>query len=438
MNFRKYLPNILLIILFVATFIVNMQIGLFGDDYYYATFIKNDFWQLHQTHYLQVNGRAIVHLLDTIFLALPNIFWAIANSFMLTAIAYFAKKIVMLFSSKEESSLITVLVFFFGILMLHIDVVRQSVYWVTGSFNYVYPAFMLFWYMYELFKNFKNDFNGNLFPLVILAFFATATVEQAGMMSFGTTVLLLIYSFIKNKKSDVKGSYKKIIIVLLASALGLASVILAPSQFIRIGLEENEEISMIENIKSCFIFLAKTYVIKYLPQVLLAIFSLILLIINKKTAKLNSDEIFLIVTAVILGIGSQAMMLVSPVYGERNTLFGIFMIMLFTAILLQKISFDKNKIFQNLSYIFFACITILSLANIYITYSNYKTSNSIQKQNIAIINEYKASNNANTKICLYKLKNDAYGWSMPYVSKYHENWFKVYYEIEDAEITWLD
>ena len=93
MNFRKYLPNILLIILFVATFIVNMQIGLFGDDYYYATFIKNDFWQLHQTHYLQVNGRAIVHFLDTIFLALPNIFWAIANSFMLTAIAYFAKKI---------------------------------------------------------------------------------------------------------------------------------------------------------------------------------------------------------------------------------------------------------------------------------------------------------------------------------------------------------
>ena len=126
--------------------------------------------------------------------------------------------------------------------MLHIDVVRQSVYWVTGSFNYVYPTFMLFWYMYELFKNFKSDFNKNLFSLVILAFFATATVEQAGMMSFGTTVLLLIYSFIKNKKSDIKGCYKKIIIVLLASALGLASVILAPSQFIRIGLEENEEI----------------------------------------------------------------------------------------------------------------------------------------------------------------------------------------------------
>ena len=50
----------------------------------------------------------------------------------------------------------------------------------------------------------------------------------------------------------------------------------------------------------------------------------------------------------------------------------------------------------------------------------------------------KSSNNTNTKICLHKLKNDAYGWSMPYVSKYHENWFKVYYEIEDAEITWID
>lgn len=63
---------------------VNLQIGLFGDDYYYATFTKNNFWNLHKNHYLEVNGRVIVHLLDSIFLSIPKIFWQILNSIMLT------------------------------------------------------------------------------------------------------------------------------------------------------------------------------------------------------------------------------------------------------------------------------------------------------------------------------------------------------------------
>lgn len=438
MSFRKYLPNVLLAILFITTFIVNMQIGLFGDDYYYATFIKNDFCGLHLNHYLQVNGRAIVHILDTIFLALPNIFWAILNSFMLTSIAYFAQKIVMLFSNKIENAVSSVLIFFFGILMLNICVVRQSVYWITGSFNYVYPIFMLFWYMYALLKNFKTGFKKSIFPLALLAFFSSATVEQAGMMAFGATILLLIYAIIQDKKFGIKSPYRKIVSILIASTLGLASLLLAPAQFVRIELEENEEINLFENIKLCFVFLAKIFTIKYFPQCLLAIFSLLLVIFNKKREKFSNDEIYLLTTTVILGIGSQAMMLVSPVYGERNTLFGIFMIMLFTAIMLSKIYFDKSKIFQNISYIFYACLTILALTNIYKMYLNYKTSNIIQKQNIATINEYKKSETQNNTIYLHKLKNDQYGWSMPYVSKYHENWFKIYYEIDNSKIIWLD
>ena len=63
---------------------VNLQIGLFGDDYYYATFTKNNFRELHKNHYLEVNGRVIVHLLDSIFLSIPKIFWQILNSIMLT------------------------------------------------------------------------------------------------------------------------------------------------------------------------------------------------------------------------------------------------------------------------------------------------------------------------------------------------------------------
>lgn len=84
MKIKSSLPKIILIIFFILTFIVNAQIGLFGDDYYYATFTKNNFLEHHINHYLKDNGRAIVHFLDSIFLFLPHIFWQILNSIMLT------------------------------------------------------------------------------------------------------------------------------------------------------------------------------------------------------------------------------------------------------------------------------------------------------------------------------------------------------------------
>ena len=103
MKIKKCFPMILLVTLFIFTLAINSQIGLFGDDYYYATFIRENFLELHKQHYLEINGRAIVHFLDSIFLALPKFFWAILNSLMLTGITYFGSKIVSLFSNSKNA-----------------------------------------------------------------------------------------------------------------------------------------------------------------------------------------------------------------------------------------------------------------------------------------------------------------------------------------------
>lgn len=438
MKIDKYFSKIILALLFFSTFAVSMQIGLFGDDYYYGTFIKNNFWGLHKNHYLTVNGRAIVHFLDTIFLSLPKPIWALLNSFMLTYIAYSAGKIIELFSNKKENYIKSILIFSFGILMLNIIVIRQSVYWVTGSFNYVYPIFMLFWYLYSLFKSYKNNFSKNQFLLILLALFASATVEQGTMMVFGATLVLFLYIIFKNKKLKETTNYKKILFILIATFLGTCATILAPSQFIRIGLEKSSSSNLVENIFNCMLFLIKTFALEYTPQVLLAVTSLALfLFFSKKREKFSIDEIYLLVTTIILGIGSQIMMTVSPVYGERNTLFGIFMIMLFTAILFSKISFGDNKKIKKISYCITIILMIIAYINIFKTYKNYKISNDIQNENINIISEHKKSNEKDDTINLYMLKNDLYGWSMPYVSAYHEYWFKVYYEIENLNINWI-
>ena len=308
MKIKTYLPQIILIMLFILTLIVNLQIGLFGDDYYYASFIKNDFWNLHKKHYLEINGRAIVHFLDSIFLALPNIFWQILNSFMLTGIAYFGSKIVCSTKNFEETDKIifikSLLIFFFGILMLNIWVIRQSVYWTTGSFNYIYPIFMLFWYWYVLIKNSKDNFRGKKLLLTsLLAFFASATVEQGGMMAFGLTILFFLYNYINNKKKNTSNNLKRLSIILVYSFIGVASVILTPSQFIRFGLEAEESFNMLDSIKNCIKFLIQTFIIKdfYRPQVVLVLLAVLLSFITiKKSEKLNTEQIFTLITAFIL------------------------------------------------------------------------------------------------------------------------------------------
>lgn len=131
------------------------------------------------------------------------------------------------------------------------------------------------------------------------------------------------------------------------------------------------------------------------------------------------------------------MMIVSPVYGERNTLFGIFMIMLFTALLFTNLPKANKNFFKYIEYGFYTLLVIAGTLNILNVYKNYKITNQIQNENIQIIQKYKESN-SNETLELYKLIDDRYGWSMPDYSKYHEDWFKIYYEIRDAEIIWKD
>lgn len=113
------------------------------------------------------------------------------------------------------------------------------------------------------------------------------------------------------------------------------------------------------------------------------------------------------------------------------------MIMLFTALLFTNLPKANKNFFKYIEYGFYTLLVIAGTLNILNVYKNYKITNQIQNENIQIIQKYKESN-SNETLELYKLIDDRYGWSMPDYSKYHEDWFKIYYEIRDAEIIWKD
>lgn len=465
----------LFLITFILAFLVMRNIPLFGDDYYYVTFQDGNFWKMHKEHYMLANGRAVVHFLVTVFISIPPVFWQALNSAFLALIALMAAK-QFNFGRAGCAACICALAM---ILSLHVDIVRESVYWLTGSFNYVYPfaLLMVFWYLLCKSKN--------MVALYILAFFSAATTEQNGMMTLGIVVLYLIDAkFIRNEKLS-----KGYIFLLIPAAIGFVSVYFAPATFVRYGIETEK--SMIEVIKEqlpllYYNFIAKKYMFPFIVftlasmglylfkcpsiftkivsvfnvfqialafyisktpyayagrKVLLAlfVFSAIFLVniilIFIKLIKGREREYFIICTAFILAVGSQLMMSASPVSGSRTMLCGIFNLVIFDIGLICAVCEDKR---------YFALSLVLSVlfllfgARIYAnTYIGYKTNYPVTAENEALIDEYKL--NPTGSLTQYTLPYPDHCWSMPYQSTYHLYYYKLYYHLHpDTKIDWIE
>ena len=472
-------------ITFIAVFCAMRYVRYYGDDYYYLTFAKmppQEFWGGHLTHYLEVNGRAIVHILDTFFLKLPPIVWQIANSLFLSAIVLFGTRALSR-KSEDNSPLTAGCILTCAVLALGISATRQGVYWTTGSFNYVYPLalLMLFWYLLGREKTAPP-------ALFIAAFLSGATTEQNAMMTVGLCFLYLSAELIFEKKWD-----KKLIACLVFCVFGAATVFFAPATFVRAGLEGAQDSRLADvityNLKFFFVefitsrstliyqalFFASSilYVFKEYRQKLVRfglltaapfVFALMcvdslnktfifdgkrlliiavilvymLLLTGAALIKLLQNKHRLPIIALILCYGAQLMMFISPVYGQRNMIGSLIMLAFYSAgvlsLCLKKTSgaFERKALVAALALVFVA-----SSAKMYGTISGYKQNMSVDLRNIELINEYLAAP-AGNRLHQYRLISEDHGWSMPYNSNYHLGYYKLFYGIPgELEIEWL-
>lgn len=471
---------ILVILAFISFFLINKNVIYSGDDYYFLSFSNcnlNEYITKIITHYKLDNGRIIVHVLDTLCLKFPIVIWSIINSLMLTGICYFVSKIST--SDNTNKMPIVFSVAFMLMSSLNILITNQSVYWITGSFNYVYPILMLL--MYWNFLN-KIDYGKKYYIFaIIFAFLASASVEQAGMMAFGLTLLTIF------KKSEGINKFfnrnKKTFFLLIITLIGLLTVLLAPSQFIRMSSGEDLDIAERSMKNASFIIyqiICSENVMPYL--ILLNIFLFVFSVLDKQKSKLNifvcifaiinfclvlycvnsinSEEellykienvlIFCVILftilfniiwfgykteknffstptiVMVLLIGSQFMMILSPVIGYRNLLTGFVMLIFLVTLLISKIQSGKTSI-ALITIIFIICGIINNLGTAYGYFEN-KITNNLNIQTIE--NEKK-----NKTITLKRFENDKYCWGMPYNSEFHQKWYKKFYKI-DSEIYW--
>ena len=108
---------------------------LYGDDFNYALYFRD----LTVSHYLNINGRAIVHLLlELVLIPKDRLFFAVIP-LIIFAVYFFAARAV-----RAENRLLFLALGLSGTLFLPWTVFREGVFWMSGAVNYIYPTVMVF------------------------------------------------------------------------------------------------------------------------------------------------------------------------------------------------------------------------------------------------------------------------------------------------------
>ena len=209
------------------------KIVLFGDDYYYCTFLYNGighFFSENAKHYLETNGRAIVHLLDELLLAGGTIIaWKIFAVITTALIALFCALIaakVWKYGIKTEKFKLSLVLSCVCISFISISTASQTLYWATGFLNYVWPillTLMLFYFT-------ENSlYRGYFSPLICpLALFACSGTEQNAFACLCILVFAAIRIFAK--KIKVGAAFW---ISLILGFIGFISLFAAPGNAVR-------------------------------------------------------------------------------------------------------------------------------------------------------------------------------------------------------------
>ncbi|MBQ0125258.1 MAG: hypothetical protein KBS59_02920 [Clostridiales bacterium] len=456
-------------------FSVLLHIVPFGDDYYYMTFLRGgigNFINLNVTHYLEVNGRAIVHLIDEIILADASLWcFRALETAVLAATVYLFALVISRGDAKSREFKISLCAACVLISVLDVQMMNETVYWATGAMNYVLPIPVMLLY-YRVYQKISR---GERLPRpsFLLAFLSCAMIEQCAFASLMITALI-VYTFVLNKKKPDA----RLILCVLFSILGFAFLFLARGNSVRkTYYPEFFEMNLYERIKfnvkpllslifakngaanviSLYLFItglrrvlagkkqiifgalegmaavlvfarmmSDNSLLKYVSVIaaLVAIFAEAAAAFADTLKTKDPEMFFFLSMALVL----QGAMLLSPIYGGRTMLASVIFLGLATAKNLTLI-FDKIRLVFDVQSLCVLCIVAVFFGTFPIA-NGYANNYVIHKYNMQNIEQYKE--NPASELTIEYLPDGACKYVMPYDSAYHEYWFKIAYGIDES------
>ena len=275
------------------------------DDTMYAGWTEHGikhFFDKNTDHYLNFNGRFIIHLFASLILVFEEHLYAIIFPFFISVstflITYIAKKEWQLYKRLFAAAFSLLLY-----MSLSYKFLTPTALWIVGGFNYVFPLLAVTGF-YFLFLRQRKSTQAMLW-LLPFAFVCGATTEQYGMYTVGLITLTYFFDTIENKKLD-----KRAIAYFLTTVAGLMTVILAPPTLKRFS--ETADRSLIEGFLYNWSFIdgkeSENAVLPILFMLIPSLFALYSLYKSKKTKKkplYSPILIYGLPTAILLYIASS-------------------------------------------------------------------------------------------------------------------------------------
>lgn len=191
---KKYIA---LILFLLAMFAIHKFVFLYADDFYYCRDASAGLSNL--PHFiigeLNANGRLWVHLLLLGIVKYNVYLFRIVNPIVITLIALLIAKISIGLDYARRDFIIATACACMIFLFLPVEIANTSIYYAADTLNYLYAPGATMLYAYLLYRDYILDRNehGTKWSIVLAAFFAGSSTQQAGMIAIGFSILIPLY-----------------------------------------------------------------------------------------------------------------------------------------------------------------------------------------------------------------------------------------------------
>lgn len=316
-----------------------------GDDYWFQQIPpKYTFFKYVEWRYFDWSGRVSVESVLYFIFKDSGELWKIINPIVITIFAYAISRIVL--GRKEYQDRKNILLNSYicvGWLFISMAVLKASIFWMTGSINYLWPVtaglLAIIPFRDALIKEYKGKISMVLYLLP--AIFAAFGQEQTTLVIVAFSTLINIYIFIRDKKI-----YKYLIFQNVIMIIGAIVILLAPGNFNRNHIEMN---NWLPNYLLYSKWEIGFYGIQWLFNNLLndcrVIFMLLIAIVSIALYRKNNNKIRKKIS-VLIPIAACILIIVGILFSLNNVI---------PKPIIERINFsaDYNIVWSNLSNIFF-------------------------------------------------------------------------------------
>ncbi len=196
-----------------------------GDDTNFARWISESSSPAHWVweRYLNWSGRVFSESAAAVFIPLDQMWWRVANALMVALLIYSMIRLV-----SRRVTVVDVLIGYASFWLIAPGMMLNSVYWVAGSFAYLWPTALAFFASLLLVRIYRGESVRHWGWYIPVAFVASLGVEQVGLCLCAFALLTLGAYWIRNKKISIPS-----LVFALVSGAGIIIEMVSPGSHLR-------------------------------------------------------------------------------------------------------------------------------------------------------------------------------------------------------------